>query len=101
MLPYAETVYLKWGSNVVSMKAKRSIRHRLSTLVGRRSLSSAGKGKNGKGVVIGGVEVLLYCYSLTLSHLQLLHPEIHVLEYTSMTIILFFCLLFRSLSISR
>ncbi len=47
MLPYGETVYLKWGSNVVSMKAKRSIRHRLSMLVGRRSLTGSGKGKNG------------------------------------------------------
>ncbi len=47
MLPYGETVYLKWGSNVVSLKAKRSIRHRLSMLVGRRSFSSSGKGKHG------------------------------------------------------
>ncbi|CAM9312135.1 unnamed protein product [Ectocarpus sp. 13 AM-2016] len=37
-LPYGETVFLKWGSNVVSLKAKRSsIRHRLSSLVGRRA----------------------------------------------------------------
>lgn len=36
-LPYGETVFLKWGSNVVSLKAKRSIRHRISNLVGRRA----------------------------------------------------------------
>lgn len=39
-LPYGETVFLKWGSNVVSLKAKRSIRHRLSNLVGRRATVS-------------------------------------------------------------
>lgn len=37
LLPYGETIFLKWGSNVVSLKAKRSIRHRLSNLVGRRA----------------------------------------------------------------
>ncbi len=51
MLPYGETVYLKWGSNVVSLKAKRSIRYRLSTLVGRKSLTSSGKGKNGNSIL--------------------------------------------------
>jgi hypothetical protein len=43
-LPYGEAVFLKWGSNVVSLKAKRSIRHRLSTLVGRRVGSQGGSG---------------------------------------------------------
>ncbi|KAG5177672.1 hypothetical protein JKP88DRAFT_202330 [Tribonema minus] len=43
-LPYGETVFLKWGSNVVSLKAKRSIRHRLSTLVGRRAPRGGGGG---------------------------------------------------------
>ncbi|KAG5191475.1 hypothetical protein JKP88DRAFT_191611 [Tribonema minus] len=46
-LPYGETVFLKWGSNVVSLKAKRSIRHRLSTLVGRRG--AGGRGGSGAG----------------------------------------------------
>ncbi|CAM9290338.1 unnamed protein product [Choristocarpus tenellus] len=42
-LPYGETVYLKWGSNVVSLKAKRSIRHRLSNFVGRRTVVASKK----------------------------------------------------------
>jgi FHA domain len=48
-LPYGETVYLKWGSNVVSLKAKRSIRHRLSNLVGRRAGGLVGRAAGAAG----------------------------------------------------
>ncbi|CAM9441755.1 unnamed protein product [Hapterophycus canaliculatus] len=73
-LPYGETVFLKWGSNVVSLKAKRSIRHRLSNLVGRRatvtnkkenpeqeftmleSLCEMGQSPSAEGAADGGVQ---------------------------------------------
>ncbi|CAM9133877.1 unnamed protein product [Discosporangium mesarthrocarpum] len=75
-LPYGETVYLKWGSNVVSLKAKRSIRHRLSNLVGRRagvaskkegpvpdfsmleSLCEMGQSPTGEGAEDGGISAV-------------------------------------------
>mmetsp|Transcript_2877 Transcript_2877/g.4329 ORF Transcript_2877/g.4329 Transcript_2877/m.4329 type:complete len:544 (+) Transcript_2877:257-1888(+) len=46
-LPYGETVYIKWGSNVVSLKAKQSIRHRLSSLVNRKGHKMLSNGGNG------------------------------------------------------
>mmetsp|Transcript_2380 Transcript_2380/g.3197 ORF Transcript_2380/g.3197 Transcript_2380/m.3197 type:complete len:525 (+) Transcript_2380:270-1844(+) len=42
-LPFGEAVYLKWGSNVVCLKAKQSIRNRINNLVKRNQKESTGQ----------------------------------------------------------